>query len=139
MTYIPEALRRLVAQRAGGRCAYCWLHEDDAFFTHEVDHIYAEKHDGPTAEGNLCLACADCNRNKGSDICSLDPETGDIVALFHPRRERWAEHFQLADTGVIEPRTATGRVTVRLLRVNRLDLVAERARLVALGRYAAET
>lgn len=85
MTYIPEALRRLVAVseadaqrlRAGGRCEYCRLHEDDTFFTPEVDHIYAEKHDGPTIEWNLCVACADCNRNKGSDICSLDPETGD--------------------------------------------------------------
>ena len=62
MTYIPEALRRLVTERAGGRCAYCRLHEDDTFFIHEVDHIYAEKHDGPTVEGNLCIACADCNR-----------------------------------------------------------------------------
>ena len=79
MTYIPEALRRLVTERAGGRCAYCRLHEDDTFFIHEVDYIYAEKHDGPTVEGNLCIACADCNRHKGSDICSLDVETGATV------------------------------------------------------------
>ena len=36
MTYIPEALRRLVAERAGGCCEYCRLHEDDTFFTHFV-------------------------------------------------------------------------------------------------------
>jgi hypothetical protein len=138
MTYIPESLRRLVAERADRCCEYCQLHEDDTFFTHEVDHIYAEKHDGPTVEGNLCVACADCNRNKGSDICSLDPETGEVVALYHPRRDRWTEHFQLADTGVIEPLSAQGRVTARLLRFNRLDLVADRARLIALGRYPDE-
>lgn len=138
MTYIPEAVRRLVAERAGSRCEYCRLHEDDTFFTHEVDHMYAEKHDGPTVEWNLCLACADCNRNKGSDICSLDPETGEIVALFHPRRDHWADHFQLVDTGVIEPLTAHGRVTTRLLRINRLDVVADRSRLIALGRYPGE-
>jgi HNH endonuclease len=135
MTYIPEALRRLVAARAGGRCEYCRLHEDDTFFIHEVDHIYAEKHAGPTVEWNLCLACADCNRQKGSDICSLDPETGEVVALYHPRRNRWIEHFRLADTGVIEPLTTHGRVTARLLRFNRLDLVADRARLILLYRY----
>jgi hypothetical protein len=39
MTYIPEPLRRLVVERAGGRCEYCLLHEDDTFFTHEIDHI----------------------------------------------------------------------------------------------------
>jgi hypothetical protein len=138
MTYIPEALRRLVAERARGHCEYCRLHEGDTFFTHEVDHIYAEKHDGPTAEWNLCLACADCNRNKGSDICSLDPATGDVVTLFHPRRDSWGEHFQLLDTGVVEARTARGRVTTRLLRINRLDLVADRARLIALGRFSEE-
>ncbi|MBP1465145.1 HNH endonuclease [Candidatus Chloroploca sp. M-50] len=138
MTYIPEALRRLVAERAGDRCEYCQMHEDDTFFTHEVDHIYAEKHDGPTVEWNLCLACAECNRNKGSDICSLDPETGNVVALFHPRRDRWADHFLRVDTGVIEPLTAHGRVTARLLRMNRLDLVADRARLIALRPYPGE-
>ncbi len=108
MTYIPEALRRLVAEHAGRRCEYCRLHDDNTFFTHEVDHIYAEEHDGPTVEGNLCVACADCNRNKGSDICSLDPETGEVVALYHPRRNRWSEHFQLADTGWIWSPTGPG-------------------------------
>jgi len=138
MTYIPEALRRLVTERAGGRRAYCRLHEDDTFFIHEVDHIYAEKHGGPTVEGNLCIACADCNRHKGSDICSLDVETGAVVALYHPLRNRWTANFQLADTGVIEPLTIQGSVTARLLRVNRLNLVAERARLIALGHYPHE-
>lgn len=138
MTFIPEALRRLVTARSGSRCEYCRLHEDDAFFSHEVDHIYAEKHDGPTVEGNLCGACADCNRHKGSDICSLDPQTGDVVALYHPRRDRWDAHFRLEDTGVIAPLSANGRATARLLRFNRLDLVAERARLIALGRYPEE-
>lgn len=138
MTYIPEPLRRLVAERAGGRCEYCLLHEDDTFFIHEIDHIYAEKHGGATTEDNLCSACADCNRYKGSDICSLDPETGAVVTLYHPRHTRWVEHFRLSDTGIIEPLTACGRVTTRLLRMNRLDVAADRARLIALGRYHSE-
>ena len=138
MTYIPEVLRRLVVERAGGRCAYCRLHENDAFFTHEIDHIYAEKHDGPTVASNLCVACADCNRYKGSDICSVDLETGDVVTLYHPYRDGWADHFRLADTGVIEPLSTHGRVTARLLRMNRLDLVADRARLITLGHYSGE-
>lgn len=137
MTHIPELLRRQVVQRAAARCEYCRLHQDDSFFTHEVDHIYAEKHLGPTLEWNLCVACADCNRFKGSDLCSIDPATGDLVALFHPRRDRWEAHFSLVDTGEIVTRTAQGRVTARLLRFNRLDVMADRARLIALGRYEA--
>ena len=135
MTYIPEALRQQVVQRAKARCEYCCLHEDHAYFTHEIDHIYAEKHGGDTVETNLCVACADCNRHKGSDLCSLDPETGEIVALFHPRRDQWGEHFRLMDTGNIEPLTATGSVTERVLRFNQVELVADRARLISLGGY----
>lgn len=135
MSHIPEPLRRYVVERAKRRCEYCGLHEDDAYFSHEIDHIYAEKHGGETTEDNLCLACVDCNRYKGSDLSSLDPTTGAIEVLFHPRRDRWHAHFRLLPTGVIEPLTAQGRVTVRLLRCNRVDLVAERARLMHLGRY----
>ncbi|MCA9910896.1 MAG: HNH endonuclease [Anaerolineae bacterium] len=135
MTYIPEALRQRVAERAEARCEYCHLHEDQAYFAHEIDHIYAEKHGGDKVEGNLCLACADCNRPKGSDLCSLDPQTGRVLALFHPRRDNWREHFRLINTGIIEPLTATGRVTESILHFNEIDLVANRTRLMALGGY----
>jgi len=135
MTYISEALRQQVAKRAMGRCEYCRLHERHVYFTHEIDHIYAEKHGGKTISSNLCLACIDCNRHKGSDLCSLDSETGNIITLFHPRNDQWHDHFRLNVTGIIEPLTATGRVTERVLRFNRVDLVADRARLIALGSY----
>jgi 5-methylcytosine-specific restriction endonuclease McrA len=44
-TYISEGLRRLVIARADRLCEYCLLHEDDAYFGCEVDHIISEKHD----------------------------------------------------------------------------------------------
>ena len=135
MTYIPEGLRQQIAEQAKARCEYCHLHENHAYFSHEIDHIYAEKHGGNTIAENLCLACADCNRHKGSNLCSLDPQTEIITALFHPRRDIWSEHFQLNTSGFIEPLTASGRVTERVLRFNRLDLVTDRARLIALGGY----
>jgi hypothetical protein len=135
MTYIPEVLRQQVAVRAQSRCEYCRLHENHSYYTHEIDHIYAEKHGGETADANLCLACAECNRHKGSNLCSLDPQTGEISRLFHPRQDLWQEHFRMIDTGVIEPLTAAGRVTERVLRFNRVDLVADRARLLAQGGY----
>lgn len=135
MTYIPEILRQQVTTRAKSRCEYCRLHEDHTYYTHEIDHIYAEKHGGDTVETNLCLACADCNRHKGSNLCSLDPQSGDVAALFHPRRNQWDEHFRLIETGIIEPLTSAGRVTERVLRFNRVELVADRARLIKLGGY----
>jgi hypothetical protein len=100
--------------------------------THAIDHIVAEKHGGLTAADNLALSCTICNGHKGSDLASVDPETGTIVPLFHPRRDRWSDHFFLVG-GRIEPRTAIGRVTVRLLQLNSPHRVEERRLLVAAG------
>ena len=77
---------------------------------HTIDHIIAEKHGGPTAADNLALACMICNSWKGSDLASIDEQTGSIEPLFHPRRDRWTDHFQLVG-GCIEPRTPKGRAT----------------------------
>ena len=72
-------LRRLIRERAGHRCEYCILHEDDAFLPHEPDHIIAVKHRGETTEGNLAWTCFVCNRGKGSDLASDDETTGEKV------------------------------------------------------------
>jgi hypothetical protein len=63
------------------------------------------------------LACFDCNRLKGTNIASLDPFTGELVALFNPRTQKWTEHFQLNGIRIV-PLTATGRATERLLQMN---------------------
>lgn len=136
-THIPDALRRAVVERARQRCEYCRVHQDDRLFAHEIDHIIAEKHGGATSSDNLSLACAECNRCKGSDLCSLDAETGTIVPLYHPRQARWADHFHAVD-GVIRALSPTGRVTARLLQFNRLDAIDRRRSLMLLGRYPNE-
>jgi hypothetical protein len=41
-TYIPAEMRRLVIGRAGRRCEYCLIHEDDTYFGCEVDHVVSE-------------------------------------------------------------------------------------------------
>ena len=97
MTYIPVALRRLVHERAGGACEYCLVPEAMTFAPHEVDHIVAQKHGGATDADNLALSCALCNMHKGSDLASIDPETGEVVPLFHPRRQRWSDHARGRD------------------------------------------
>lgn len=132
--YIPAELRRFVADRADRRCEYCRIAESDTYATHEVDHIFAEKHGGGTDEVNLCLSCWVCNRLKGTDMCSLDPLTGSIASLFHPRRDQWETHFRL-NGATIEPLTPQGRVTVKLLQLNRQQRVSERQIMIDLGGY----
>jgi len=43
--------------------------------------------------------------------------TGNIVSLFHPRRDIWEIHFSLEE-GLIHGRTDVGRATARLLNMN---------------------
>ncbi|MBD2194815.1 MULTISPECIES: HNH endonuclease [Calothrix] len=124
-TYISAALRRLVCDRANHACEYCLIPEIAVLVPHEVDHVIAEKHGGQTDETNLALACTICNKYKGSDLTSIDPSNGEIVRLYQPRHDRWYDHFQLKD-GEIQPLTAIGRVTVRLLQMNRPERVEER-------------
>jgi len=131
-THIPAALRRLVRERARECCEYCLIPETVTFATHAIDHVIAEKHGGPTTAENLALSCVICNGHKGSDLASVDPDTGAIVPLFHPRQQQWSEHFRLSGVH-IEPLTATGRVTVRLLQLNHPDRLEERKLLVVAG------
>jgi hypothetical protein len=132
LTHVPAELRRLVAQRADHRCEYCLIPESVTFAPHEMDHLVAEKHGGTTDADNLGLSCTLCNRCKGSDLSSIDPLTGQMVALFHPRRDRWSGHFSM-EGGTIKPLTATGRVTVRLLQLNQPERVEERRLLMEAG------
>lgn len=73
---------------------------------------------------NLALCCAVCNKHKGTDLASIDPETGEMQRLFDARRNQWHEHFELRGAEIVS-RTGIGRVTIRSLRLNRM---ARRAR-----------
>jgi len=131
---IPAALRRVVWQRAEGRCEYCLISEQDFLAPHEPDHIVATQHGGQTSLENLALACYDCNRPKGPNIASVDPQTGQSVFLFNPRRERWAEHFRLEAARIV-PLTSVGRATAALLQFNTPNRVRLRLELQLDGRY----
>ena len=78
---------------------------------------------------NLALACVLCNRHKGADIAAPDPLTEQIVPLFHPRRDRWNEHFAF-DGPLIVPISAAGRATVSLLRLNAAERILERREIL---------
>lgn len=132
---IPNHLRRLVIERAGGRCEYCLIHQDDRPETHPIDHILALRHGGPTVKENLALSCAICNTNKGSDLAALDPLNGEIVPLFNPRTHNWEDHFALSGAQIIG-QTAIGRATVSLLRLNDEVRLRYRQSLIDAGRYS---
>lgn len=125
VTYIPAALRRSVSERAVGCCEYCLMSEKVSFERHQIDHVIAEKHGGATVEDNLALSCTLCNVRKGSDLASVDEETGEIFRLFNPRIDNWGEHFRL-EIGTLVGLTPNARVTIRLLRLNSPTRIEER-------------
>ena len=134
-SYIPAALRQLVIERAEGRCEYCRFPQETAFLTFEVDHIISEKPGGATTAENLALACAFCNSFKGSDLGSLDPQSGQLTAFFNPRTQTWHDHFAIEADGRLQPLTPYGRVTVAILRMNDAERIVERQLLLQIGQY----
>jgi 5-methylcytosine-specific restriction endonuclease McrA len=111
--------KRLVRARARDRCEYCGVHQriypDFAF---HIEHIVARQHGGGDDLDNLALSCHLCNSKKGPNLSSLDPESGILTRIFHPRSDRWKEHFRTTDDGRIVGLTDIGRTTVRLLDMN---------------------
>ena len=133
-TYISSALRQLVATRAEHLCEYCLIHEDDAFFGCEVDHIISEKLGGQTEADNLAFACAFCNRSKGSDVGSLIAATGVFVRFFNPRTDLLAEHLVVDGVNFVAL-SDVGEVTVRILGFNNSERLFERRMLRVSDRY----
>jgi len=132
-------LRGRVIERAKKRCEYCQLPDDDGWAIHEVDHVIARKHGGKTILSNLAYACIPCNRHKGTDISSIEPQTGQVIQLFNPRTQRWGTHFQLHPDGTITSRTAVGRVTALLLHFNDPIRMQIRADSIATGKLNPRT
>ena len=121
-----------IRQRAGGRCEYCGDPEWLSLATFHIEHIIARQHGGGDDDNNLALACPDCNSAKGPNIAALDPESGDLTRLFHPRRDSWREHLQINGTSVLG-RTPVGRSTVSLLDLNASARQKHRSLLKQLG------
>jgi hypothetical protein len=131
---MAAALKRLVRQRAGDRCEYCLLPQSASDVPFEADHIRARHHKGRTVASNLALACFYCNGYKGPNISGLDPLTDKLTPLFNPRRHKWAKHFRYQG-GELIGRTAVGRTTVEVLRINLPNLVALRELLMEDGLF----
>ena len=127
-------LRQSVRDRAELRCEYCHLPERVGELPFQIDHIIAAQHGGPTSEDNLAFTCARCNRYKGPNLSGVDAESGQVVRLFHPRANVWAEHFAWNGPW-LAGRTAIGRATIQALRLNRTDAIAVRQLLIREGVY----
>lgn len=132
---MDAATRQRVRQRANHRCEYCHLPQSAApFLSFHIEHIRASQHGGDDALDNLALACPDCNRHKGPNLSSIDPDTQQLVPLFNPRTNLRDECFDL-EGPVIVGLNPVGRATARLLAMNDDIRVEMRAELQTTGNW----
>lgn len=125
------ATKQLVHERAHGCCEYCQTAEENIGQTMQVDHI--DPHGGDGLD-NLCLACWNCNSHKHTATTAPDPESQLEVALFNPRTQVWADHFEWVDNSTrINGLTPCGRATIIRLKMNRPAIVVARQRWVTGG------
>src|SRR5262249_7436492 len=131
---VAAAIERQVWQRARGRCEYCLMPAGHSSNPFQIDHIIAQKHEGETVAEKLALSCWRCNVHKGTNIAGIDPQTRAMSRLFHPRQDRWVEHF-IWDGCWLRGLTAVGRTTLAVLRINDSLAGAARAALMEEGLF----
>jgi hypothetical protein len=129
---IPAARQRLVWERAAALCEYCRVPvlRDTSPFC--IDHIIALKHHGLSDEQNLALSCYDCNAFKLDNIAGVDMFSGQVTRLFHPRRDRWQDHFSWKGAA-LEGKDDVGRTTIDVLRINDAERIELRLLWMELG------
>lgn len=133
-TRVGKRLRAQVLADAGGHCGYCRVSEEITGAPLEIEHIVPEALGGPTHRANLWAVCRYCNLLKSDRVAALDPDTGVSAPLFHPREQRWSDHFAWIEGGLrIRGTTPTGRATVEALTLNRALLVRARVYWVSAG------
>jgi 5-methylcytosine-specific restriction endonuclease McrA len=132
--YISEKLRLDVALSANFRCEYCRVHEDDLFYSFQIDHIISVKHGGETMIDNLAYSCSMCNQNKGSNLGTYLVDSKRLVRLFSPRKDSWNAHFEVNE-GAIIGKTRIGLATIKVLDLNNPDRIILRQQLMVDGRY----
>lgn len=133
---ITAQQRQAVVERAQGCCEYCRSQARFAMQPFSVEHIVPRSRGGETTLDNLALACQGCNNHKYTKVGGNDPVAGELVPLYHPRQQRWRDHFAWnEDFTLIVGLTPTGRATVETLQLNREGLVNLRQILYAMGEH----
>ena len=133
---ISRSLRAAVAKRAQRCCEYCRAQERYSPDSFSVEHVVPLSKGGASNSSNLAFACQGCNNRKYISIEAKDPASQEMSYLFHPRQQDWIKHFAWnEDCTQILGLTATGRATVKKLKLNRSGLVNLRRILYDIGEH----
>jgi 5-methylcytosine-specific restriction endonuclease McrA len=121
---ITDSIQQQVRQRALELCEYCHASEKWQYVLFTVDHVIPLSKDGKNTIDNLALACFHCNRRKSNNLTAIDPDSGNQVALFNPRKNLWNEHFIWSTDGlIIEKELSIFVLLIKLLIVIHLQKI----------------
>jgi hypothetical protein len=94
---MDAATRELIRDRAKRRCEYCHFPDHALNLPFHIEHIVATIHRADDSLSNLAWACPRCNLRKGTNLSTIDPNSGSHVEVFNPRTMVWRNHFEIRD------------------------------------------
>lgn len=134
--YISKKNKDFIRKLAKGCCEYCQSQEAYSTQNFSMEHIIPTRLNGSNEIDNLALCCQGCNNFKFIKIGLEDKETGEFIPFFHPRKDIWTEHFKWSEDFLqIIPLTKIGEVTVKVLKMNRQQVINWRTAVLSIGKH----
>ena len=122
--YRDKDIRQALEAECASKCAYCESRVDHVAYEH-IEHILPKERvpELVVAWENLTLACPRCNQNKGQYFDPGKP-------LLNPYKDEVESEVTFM-LGVIVPVSAAAMRSVKVLKLDRSELVFQRHRLLA--------
>jgi hypothetical protein len=73
-------------------------------------------------------------RSQIKQCAGFDPLTEKLVPLYHPRHDNWKQHFRWYGAKLLG-KTAKGRTTIAVLKINAPDRMEHRRLLILTGDF----
>jgi hypothetical protein len=133
---LTQQQRNLIKQRANNCCEYCKSQAKFSSDSFSIEHIIPRSKGGTSDLDNLAVACQGCNNFKYSHTQAIDPITGELAQLYHPRQQDWQDHFTWSrNLTQMLGLTPIGRATIERLRLNREGVVNLRQALASIDQH----
>ena len=131
-----KSIREKVEARAEKICEYCLSPLDFSPDPFSIEHILPLFKGGTNDLKNLALSCQGCNGFKSVKTEDFDMVSQTTAEFYNPRNDVWSEHFVWnADFTEIVGLTAKGRVTIKVLKLNRQRVINLRRILIIAGEH----
>jgi hypothetical protein len=131
-----KSIREKVETRANKLCEYCLSPLEFSPDPFSIEHIHPLFLGGTNDLENLALACQGCNGPKSTKIEAFDLVSQTTAKFYNPRKDVWNEHFTWnEDFTEIVGLTAKGRVTIKILQLNRQRVINLRRILILVGEH----